>query len=75
MVKLQILLDFEIYVGQMHCDGRMYCTCGSEEVTHLLILCEVFLCPVVIIFFIFIISPLSYCLHIGRGACVAMLLI
>ena len=23
--KLEKLLDFEIYVGQMHCDGKVYC--------------------------------------------------
>ena len=32
LVKMQKLLDFEMYMGQMHYDGRMYCTCGSEEV-------------------------------------------
>ena len=53
--KMQKLLDFEIYMGQMHCDGSMYCTCGSEEVMCLLILCEVFFYSVVIIFFLFII--------------------
>ena len=55
LVEMQKLLDLEIYVGQMHCVGRKYGTCGSEEVMCLLILCEVFFCPVVIIFFTFII--------------------
>ena len=29
----------------------MYCICGADEVLYLLILCGVFFCPVVIIFF------------------------
>ena len=70
LVKLQKLLGFEIYVGQMHCDGRMYYNCGSEEVMYLLILCDVF-CPVVIIF---LCVSFSYHLQMGRGVCVAMVL-
>ena len=67
--KLHKMLHFEIYVGHMHCDGRMYCTCGSEEVMYLLILCEVFYCPVVIIF---LYLSFSYDLQMGRGVCVTM---
>ena len=51
LVKLQKLVDFEINVGQMHCDGKIYCIGWSEEVMYLLILFGVFFCPVVIIYF------------------------
>ena len=52
LVKLQKLLDFEIYLWQMQCDRKMYCICGAEEVICLLILCGLFFCPVAIIFFL-----------------------
>ena len=31
LVKLQKLLDFEIYVGQMQCDGKIYCICWDRR--------------------------------------------
>ena len=34
LVILQKFFDFEIYVGQMHFDGKMYCICWSEEVMY-----------------------------------------
>ena len=29
--KMKNLLDFEIYVGQMHCDGKMIVPVGQKE--------------------------------------------
>ena len=50
LVTLPKLLDFEIYMGQMQCDRKMYCICGAKEVMYLLILCGVFFCSLDIIF-------------------------
>ena len=65
--KLQKMLDFEMYVGQMWCDGKMYCICGTEEIMYLLILCGVFFCPIAIIFILYL--SFSCHLHMDRGAC------
>ena len=40
---------------------------GAEEVMYLLILCEVYFCPIVIIFILYL--SFSYHLHMGRDVC------
>ena len=62
------MLDFEILCGGI-CSvmEKIYYIYGAEVVLYLLILCELYCCPMAIILILYL--SLSYHLQMGRGDC------